>query len=100
MKKETKKWFDDEEQEPGPEINFKKIDELNEEDLGGLLFTEEQILLILNQFPSDFSSKILKGQLITEAKVRQMVIAQAIGGSSEAQKLVEKWIQKIKLETI
>ena len=100
MKKETKSWFDDENEEPKINSNFKKIEELNEESLGELLFSENQILIILNQNPVDFSSKILKGQLISEAKVRQMVIAQAIGGSSEAQKLVEKWIQKIKLETI
>ena len=66
------------------------------EELGKLLFTLDEIKIILNTNPTSLETAILKGQLTTEAEVRKTVIAQAKGGSGEAQKLVEKWVKRIK----
>jgi hypothetical protein len=95
-------WFDDKNQETEKtsERNFIPVEQLNEEDLGALFFSEEQVALILCAMPDSFSKRVLKGQLTSAAKVRQMIVAQAIGGSSEAQKIIEKWILKINLDSI
>lgn len=107
MSKKNRQWFDDLDHEdedehhnhdPLPEL--KNIEDLSEYELGELLFTEEQIIIIQNTTNNDFSSRVIRGQLITQAKMRQMVIAQAIGGSSEAQKIVNSWILKNKLDSI
>lgn len=68
------------------------------EELGNLLFTQEEIKIILNTSPTTIQTAILKGQLTTEAEVRKTVIQQAKGGSGEAQKLVEKWIKRYRYQ--
>lgn len=70
------------------------------EQYGALLFTEEEVEIILTKEPNTVKNAILKGQLITEATIRQVVIEQAKNGSSEAQKIVMKWQQKINLKKI
>jgi hypothetical protein len=70
------------------------------EQYGALLFTEQEVELILTKEPNTVKNAILKGQLITEATIRQVVIEQAKNGSSEAQKIVMKWQQKINLKKI
>lgn len=70
------------------------------EQYGALLFTEKEIEIILTKEPNTVKNAILKGQLITEATIRQVVIEQAKNGSSEAQKIVMKWQQKINLQKI
>ena len=67
-------------------------------ELGALLFSEHEIKIILTAEPTDLKTAILKGQLMTEAEVRKIVIQQAKSGSGEAQKLVEKWTQRIKIQ--
>ena len=68
------------------------------ERLGGLFFTENEIYIILTESPEDLRTAILKGRLIQDAKIRTMVISQAVGGSDQAQKLVEKWKMEIAIE--
>lgn len=100
---ENNEWFDDDEnkdKEPQDEQRFIDVSKLDAEGLGSLFFSEKQVEIILSETPNTFSKKVLKGQLISEARVRQMIVAQAIGGSSEAQKIVEKWILKIRLDEI
>lgn len=70
------------------------------EKYGALLFTEDEIKLILTQEPTTTQNAILKGQLMTEAEMRTVVIQQAKNGSSEAQKIVIKWLQRIKISKI
>ena len=67
-------------------------------ELGALLFTNREIEIIINASPTDLKMAIVKGQLLTEAEVRKVVIDQAKAGSGEAQKLVQKWLTKIKME--
>lgn len=88
---------EDQEQMPPPPP-LPEIEELSPEDLGALLFTEEEVSVIMNTDAEDFSTAVLKGQLVAQAKIRQTVMLQAAAGSGEAQKLVEKWIQRIRLE--
>lgn len=66
-------------------------------ELGALLFTQDEIQTIMTATPSDLPTAILKGQLLTQAEIRRVVIAQAKAGSGEAQKLVEKWLLKLKI---
>lgn len=70
---------------------FIEIDLIEAEELAGLFFTSEEILVILTESPEDFQTAVLKGRLQADATIRRQVIEQAKGGSSEAQKLVEKW---------
>lgn len=70
------------------------------EQYGTLLFTEEEVKLILTKEPNTIENAILKGQLMTEATVRKVIIEQAKNGSSEAQKIVLKWQQKINIKRI
>lgn len=75
------------------------IEDLMEaERLGGLFFTENEIYIILTETPEDLRTSILKGRLLKDAEIRSMVITQAIGGSDQAQKLVEKWKMEIAIE--
>lgn len=70
---------------------FIEIDLIEAEELAGLFFTSEEILVILTESPEDFQTAVLKGRLQADATIRRQVIEQAKGGSSEAQKIVEKW---------
>lgn len=71
------------------------LDEATE--LGALLFTQAEIHTIMNATPSTLPMAILKGQLMTQAEIRRVTIAQAKAGSGEAQKLVEKWLLRLKI---
>ncbi len=68
--------------------------------LGELLFNASEINLILDSTPETFELQVRQGQLITEAAVRLIVIQQAKAGSSEAQKMVEKWLNRLKIEEL
>jgi hypothetical protein len=74
------------------------IDLMEAEELGGLFFTEDEILMILTESPEDYRTAILKGRLQKDADIRKMVIEQAIAGSDQAQKQVELWKMKIAIE--
>lgn len=91
---------ENEEQESLPPPPLPEIEELSPEDLGGLFFTEEEVRLIMDTEVTDFETSVMRGQLTAQAKIRQMVILQAGAGSGEAQKLVEKWIQRIRLDKL
>lgn len=71
------------------------LDEATE--LGALIFTQAEIHIIMNANPSTLPMAILKGQLMTQAEIRRVTIAQAKAGSGEAQKLVEKWLLRLKI---
>lgn len=73
-------------------------DLMEAERLGGLFFTESEIYIILTESPEDLRTTILKGRLMKDAQMREIVITQAIGGSDQAQKLVEKWKMEIAIE--
>lgn len=70
------------------------------EEYGALLFTEKEVKLILTKEPNTVENAILKGQLLTEATIRKVIIEQAKNGSSEAQKIVLKWQNAIKISKI
>lgn len=70
------------------------------EEYGALLFTEKEVKLILSKEPNTVENAILKGQLLTEATIRKVIIEQAKNGSSEAQKIVLKWQNQIKISKI
>ncbi len=70
------------------------------EEYGALLFTEKEVKLILTKEPNTVENAILKGQLLTEATIRKVIIEQAKNGSSEAQKIVLKWQNQIKISKI
>jgi len=70
------------------------------EEYGALLFTEKEVKLILAKEPNTVENAILKGQLLTEATIRKVIIEQAKNGSSEAQKIVLKWQNQIKISKI
>lgn len=70
------------------------------EEYGALLFTEKEVKLILTKEPNTVENAILKGQLLTEATIRKVIIEQAKNGSSEAQKIVLKWQNAIKVSKI
>lgn len=74
------------------------IDLIEAENFGGLFFTEAEIKIILTESPDDFRTSVLKGRLVQEALIRQVVVDQAKGGSDQAQKLIETWKAKIALE--
>lgn len=74
------------------------IDLSEAEELGGLFFTEAEIVIILTESLEDFRTCILKGRLMKDADIRRIVIDQAIAGSDQAQKLVETWKMRIALE--
>lgn len=108
MKKNIKNLFEIEPEELAeseseqipPPPPLPEIDELSPEDLGALLFTEDEVSIIMNTDVTDFSTAVLKGQLVAQAKMRQTVLLQANAGSGEAQKLVEKWTLRIRLEKL
>ncbi len=70
------------------------------EEYGALLFTEKEVKLILTKEPNTVENAILKGQLLTEATIRKVIIEQAKNGSSEAPKIVLKWQNQIKISKI
>ncbi|MER0442700.1 hypothetical protein [Emticicia sp. W12TSBA100-4] len=70
------------------------------EEYGALLFTEKEVKLILTKEANTVENAILKGQLLTEATIRKVIIEQAKNGSSEAQKIVLKWQNAIKVSKI
>lgn len=63
--------------------------------LGKLMFTRQEIELILNENPDSIDEQIKAGQLITQAEMRVVVVRQAKNGSSESQKMVETWRMEI-----
>lgn len=67
------------------------------ESLGSLFFTWDEIKLIINTIPKSGKDAALKGRLIKEAEYRKVVILQALNGSGEAQKLVERWIKHLRM---
>ncbi|MDI9870572.1 hypothetical protein [Flectobacillus roseus] len=69
------------------------------EELGKLFFTPKEIKVIL--FPpaeGNIDIAILRGQLISDAEIRKVIIQQAKAGSAEAQKIVEQWKIRISQE--
>lgn len=72
----------------------------NPSQLGELLFSAEEIKLILLSEPETFELQVKQGQLLTESAVRKVVVEQAKAGSSEAQKLVQKWLDKLRIEEL
>lgn len=68
------------------------------EELGKLFFTQKEIETILFTNPDTIQGAIRKGQLLSDAEVRKVVIQQAKSGSGEAQKIVENWKNAIKFE--
>lgn len=92
--------MDEEQESIAPILPPPEIKDLSPEDLGELLFTEEEASVIMNTDVEDFSTAVLKGQLMAQAKIRQTVMLQAAAGSGEAQKLVEKWILRIRLDNL
>ena len=69
------------------------------EELGKLFFTPREIKIIL--FPpteANIDIAILRGQLISDAEIRKVIIQQAKAGSAEAQKIVEQWKIRISQE--
>ncbi|MEA5458687.1 hypothetical protein VB796_06550 [Arcicella sp. LKC2W] len=68
------------------------------EELGKLFFTQTDIETILYTNPDSIQGAIRKGQLLSDAEVRKVVIQQAKSGSGEAQKIVENWKNAIKFE--
>jgi uncharacterized protein YjcR len=72
---------------------------LNEaEELGKLFFSHKEIETILYTNPDSIEGAIKKGQLLSDAEIRKVVIQQAKSGSGEAQKIVETWKNAIKFE--
>lgn len=72
-------------------------DFLEIEALGSLFFTWEEIKVIINTNPVSAKDAALKGRLQKEAEYRKVVILQALNGSGEAQKLVERWIKHLRM---
>jgi len=84
----------------------KKLPETDEEieftpqGLGKLMFSNQEIKIILeSEDDESFENEVLRGQLITQAEMRFTVIRQSKNGSSEAQKMIEKWRQELNLLT-
>jgi hypothetical protein len=79
--------------------DFEDID-FSPEGLGKLMFSKQEVNIILSTDEFDFDTQVLKGQLITQAEMRNMVVRQAKNGSAEAQKLIEKWRQEIAMMNV
>lgn len=73
---------------------------LTPEGLGSLFFTEKEINYILNESPTEFEDQVIKGQLLSEAKVRKVILDQALLGSSEAQKMVLALMKGIRINKV
>jgi hypothetical protein len=73
---------------------------LEPEFLGKLLFTDDEVELMLTECPIGLKNQVLKGQLITQAEIRHTIIRQAKAGSAEAQKMTEKWMQRIRINAL